>query len=242
MVLAQTEPKKIYIRVDQQWWQPWANTLVYYNINDNDTNTTIYDLSWNGYHQTWWWTAAYSTEAGLWRVATFGGTYTQTTSKVNFWNDITLISLVKTTSTADQTVVSQWASSSTWAFWHILNFETGGTYHGVIWSFSWTTNFDNSIVKSAISQLPTNTWKLITTTRDSSWTWKVYIDGVLDNTATLTANPWYTSWENLQIGRWRSWWPKYFYWQFKLFIWENRRWTDQEVADYYNEIKATYWL
>lgn len=243
-----TQVSKVFVwdtQVRPAWWQPWANTLVYYNINNNDTNTTIYDLSWNGYHQTWGWTAAYSTETGLWRVASFNGSsYTQTTSRVNFWNDITLIALAKTTqySTSIQSLVTQWASASTWAFWLLYNFEFAGTSYGVIGSFSWTSNIDTSALWTTPYPYTTNIWSLITATRNSSWTWKIYINGVLKNTKTLTQAPWYSAWENLQIGRWRSGWPNYFKWQFKLFIWENRCWTDQEVADYYNEIKATYWL
>ena len=73
------------IREYQSWWQPWANTLVYYNINDNDTNSTIYDLSWNWVDQTWYWTSWYDTDATYGRVATFNGNnYTSAWSIINF--------------------------------------------------------------------------------------------------------------------------------------------------------------
>lgn len=42
MTLVQTEPKKIYIRVDEQWWQPWANTVAYYPFSSDAT-----DVIWN---------------------------------------------------------------------------------------------------------------------------------------------------------------------------------------------------
>ena len=38
-------PNGVEKQVRPSGWQPWANTLCYYNINSNDTITTIYDLS-----------------------------------------------------------------------------------------------------------------------------------------------------------------------------------------------------
>lgn len=153
-----------------------------------------------------------------------------------------MIALAKTTSTSFQSLVTQWASGSTRAFGFVYNFDYNSTNCGIMWMFSWTGNKDNSSVWTTPYPFTTNAWKLIVATRNSNGTAKIYVDGELKKTETLTSTPWYSSWENLQIGRWRSWGENYFNWQFKLFIWEDRCWTDQEVTDYYNEVKATYWL
>ena len=65
MTLVQTEPKKIYIRVDEQWWQPWANTLCYYTFDN-----TLADASWN------------HANASNVSSCTFTGAYTWSTKKV----------------------------------------------------------------------------------------------------------------------------------------------------------------
>ena len=59
----------VYIRVDQQWWQPWANTIAYLRLDGNGTdssgnwnNATVYNPLWtteNGRQYLQW---TYSTD------------------------------------------------------------------------------------------------------------------------------------------------------------------------------------
>jgi hypothetical protein len=95
---------------------------------------------------------------------------------------------------------------------------------------------------AAVSSLVINTWHMIVWTRDSNWLMKIYIDWVFNNSAQSNWTPSYTSWENLQIWRRRKGDTKYLNWVFKLFIWEDRCRTSQEILDYYNQIKANYWI
>lgn len=223
-------------KIRPTWWQPWANTKVYYNINDNDTNSTIYDLSWNWVDQTWHWTPWYTTDATYGRVATFNGSSrTQAGSRVNLGNECTLIALVKTSSTNAQSIVLQWASSSARPFWLALNENVASINRWAFGIFSWTWDSDNSFVWATPYPLSTDVWTFIAATRASDWTAKIYINGVLNNTHVLSRTPSYSSWENLQIGRWRNWDTKYLNWDFKLFIWEDRTRTDQEIADLASE-------
>lgn len=212
------------------WWQPWPNTKVYYNINDNDTNSTIYDLSWNWVDQTWYWTPWYTTDATYGRVATFdGNSYTQAWSIVDFGSECTFIALYKkNTANQNMAVVTECASSSQYAIWIANEFDNNKSQVWFSWSWGWWQ------VQS--STLATTDWVMVAWTIDSTFTTRIYINWVLDNTSTdWTSAPWYSWWEKLQIWRWRNGAPRYLNWQFKLFIWEDRCWTDQEIADLASE-------
>ena len=216
-------------KIRPTWWQPWANTKVYYNINDNDTNSTIYDLSWNWVDQTWHGTPWYTTDATYGRVATFNwSSYTEAGSRVNFWNEITFIALVKHSATWHQAIIAECASSSAWNIWLTVN-----DYFKPMWWFSGNSNWNLSVTDNDSATVWN--WYMITATRDINWVAKIYINWILKNTVTLNGTPTYTSGANLQIWRWRSEWPAYLNWQFKLFIWEDRTRTDQEIADLASE-------
>ena len=216
-------------KIRPTWWQPWANTKVYYNINDNDTNSTIYDLSWNWVDQTWHGTPWYTTDATYGRVATFNwSSYTEAGSRVNFWNEITFIALVKHSATWHQAIIAECASSSAWNIWLTVN-----DYLKPMWWFSGNSNWDLNIADNDSATVWD--WYMVAVTRDINWVAKIYINWILKNTVTLNGTPTYTNGANLQIWRWRSEWPAYLNWQFKLFIWEDRTRTDQEIADLASE-------
>ena len=208
------------------WWQPWANTLVYYNINDNDTNSYIYDLSWNNHTQTWSWTAAYTTDATYGRVAVFNGnsdTYTSAWSIVDFWSECTFIALFyRKNVSSSSAIVTECASSSSYPIW--IACEVANKYQ---WWYAWAGNWNAHI--QSTSDAVANQWVMIATTRASDGTAKIYINWTLDNTVSWMATPNYTSWNNLRIWNWRgTYYP--INWKFKLFIGENRTWSDAEIA------------
>lgn len=212
--------------------QPWANTLVYYKINDNDTNTTIYDLSWNWVDQTWHWTPWYTTDATYGRVATFDwSSYTQAWSIVDFGDECTFIVLVKQSNT-DAAFVIECTNSSDYWIWLASMYWTSNKY---VWWFSWITWIWWDLHVDSQSDIVTSQWKMIAATRSSDWTSKIYINWILNNTKTLSSAPDYSNWEYLQISRRRNGDTWYLNWQFKLFIWENRTWTDQEISDLASE-------
>ena len=208
-----------------EWhWKPWSNTVAYYNINDNDTSSYIYDLSWNNYTQTWHWTAWYDTDATYWRVATFNwSSYTQASSIVNFWSEYTFIALFKTTSTSNQAVVIECAASTTYPIWLALN----NYWAYSLWS-AWQGNSNSNVNYWTSWEATTNSWTMLVWTRDSNWTGRIYKNWTLLTSWTVTS-PNYSSWEALQIGRWRNGDACYLNWVFKLFIWENRCWNDADI-------------
>lgn len=213
---------------------PWVNTLAYYKINDNDTTSTIYDLSWNWVDQTWSGTGSYTTDATYGRVAVFDGSvYTEASSKVNFGSECTFIALFLRDNTTNQhSIVVECASSS--AFPIGIACDTPSKYTGY-YAGSW---FQTPFKVDSTSSATANQWVMIATTRASDGTAKLYINWVLDSTESWMNTPNYSSWNNLRIWNWRD---NYYQleWKFKLFIWENRTWTDQEIADLATEYGFT---
>ena len=207
------------------WWQPWANTLAYYNIGNADDNSTIYDQSGNNVDQTWNGTASYSTDVAYDRVANFNSNkYTQHWSIIDFWQEFTFITLIKPTSSA-KAVVLQCATPTWRPLWMWLD-----PWMFTMWTVSfWAVNFQsNSWIITSNQRV-----MLSATVSVSNWTVKLYKNWVLDKTYTgqtgsVTYN---TGWSQLGIGIWRIWDNARFDWDFKLFIGEDRVWTDQEIAD-----------
>ena len=208
------------------WWQPWVNTKVYYNINDNDTNSTIYDLSWNWVDQTWSWTPQYTTDATYGRVAVFDwASQTSAGSIVNFGGELTCIALVKANS-SPWIIFWEWSSASRRPS---VAFKLEGD-NSILFTCSWTGGWHSV---NTWTTYQTNTWYMITGTRDSSWNLKIYINWTLVNTTSSVPAPNYNAGDNLMIGK--RYWEPYLNWQFKLFIGENRTRTDQEIADLASE-------
>ena len=216
--------------------QPWANTLVYYNINDDDTSSTIYDLSWNSVDQTWQWTGSYTTDADYGRVAVFDwSVYAESNSIVNFWSECTFIALFLRNNTSNlHAIVCECASSSFYPIGLTCADPSPTTYQ---WWFGWVWASDPKAIESSSSAVA-NQWVMLASTRASDWTAKIYINWVLDNTVAWMNNPNYSSWNYLRIWNRRD---NYFKleWKFKLFIGENRTWTATEIADLATEYGFT---
>jgi len=205
-------------------WQPWANTKFYYNINDNDTTSTIYDLSGNWVDMTWYGNPSFSTDVTYGRVAEFDwSSYTQANNRVNLWSECTMIALVNRSSW--DAVVIECTSPSAWGVWIAYSWDV----NKYAWWYWWAWASDPKEIRS-LTNYVSNQRVMIATTRDSSWTARIYVNWVLDNTLSWMNNPNYSSWEALQLGRWRYGWPQYITWKIKLVIWEDRCWTDAEIA------------
>lgn len=213
------------------WWQPWANTLVYYNISDNDTNSTIYDLSWNWIDQNWIWTASYAIDSTYGRVATFDWvSQTSANSIVNFGWEITCIVLVKANS-LPWIIIAEGSSSTRWPS---MSIQFRNDSLGIDGFFSWRGNYFSVNINSS---LQTGIRYMITTTLDSNWIAKAYINWTLAGTATWWNTPNYDAGDNLMIGK--RYWESFLKWQFKLFIGENRTWSDTEILSLAREYNLT---
>lgn len=206
-------------------WQPWANTIVYYNIDNNDT-TTIYDKA-NSYNLTC--NASYSTDANagrclsltyntwawLWAYIDFWTTYT-----VNVWFNCTW-----STSGWGSVLEEWWSSSQLPRF--AMYVRNDPLYEFRTGSVNWNTTTTS-----------TTWWHLYTFTRDTSWC-VAYIDGIQKFTVSYSAVS-YNSWSYFNLWWYvHDVWPT---WLLKALIIENTKRTAQEISDYFNQTKSTYWI
>lgn len=223
------------------WRQPWANTLVYYNIDDNDTTTTIYDKSWNNYDATWSSTGSYVVDSNAGRVAYFNWQYADTWAVIDFGNNFTFNVWINQTvapSSRDyQTIFWEWASSSTLpSVW--MDFRDGSTK---LFGFAdWTGNL---IILNVSTTADLNTWMLLSMVLDS-WTLTIYKNWVSLGNLANVPNPTYNIswWATFALSRWRNWDLNVFNWYIKEFIGEDKARTSQEIQDYFDQTKWDYWI
>lgn len=219
----------VYLYTDE--WLPWEHTIAYYPLNwdINDHSSNGYNLSWSITYQT----------VGNIQVAKFSWSnyltawqqvVTETkTLTISFWIELN-------TSSSEQAIVCNAQSPSYKDNWiNITKFPN--TYN--IWSLyghnaTW--------------------WMEYWPTTLSSWTWVHYVS-IFDRTSgtikvykdwTLvgSASAWYDltyTWVALTIG-WSATWNRYFDGRLSNVIIENKTWTAEQVAWYYNQTKSNYWL
>ena len=223
------------------WRQPWVNTLVYYNIDDNDTTTTIYDKSWNNYDATWSSTGSYIVDSDAGRVAYFNWEYADTWAVINFGNNFTFNVWINQTVAPSwygyQSIFGEWASSSTLpSVW--MDFRDGSTK---LFGFAdWTGNW---IILNVSTTADLNTWMLLSMVLDN-WTLTIYKNWVSLGNLANVPNPTYNIswWATFALSRWRNWDLNPFYWYIKEFIGEDKARTSQEIQDYFDQTKGNYWI
>lgn len=225
--------KKIYIWTNQvrpSWWQPWANTIAYYpldntnTVNDlsgnNHTLTNVWNVSFDSLSTTFNW-SNYLYCSPLWETVPF---------TVSFYLYIT---------------DSSWDSVEKWLVRH-----TWGNYYG--WSTTilnhssmphtkdirvWTEPNNNC---SYTSSTPSNWWHNIVVVCDST-NMKLYVDWVFQSNNTAVAQTW--TWWYFTI--WTEYWTSFdnnYKWKISKVIVESIERTAQEIADYYDQTKSLYWI
>lgn len=245
MTLIQTEPKKIYIRVDEQWWQPWVNTVFYYPL-ESDGN----DYSWNSHNLTWYWTPTYTTSWWTKQVVSLNGstggiinnlsgTYTNYTfnlwckpTSTNTWQEI-----------FDNVYI--WNSNNAYLNYNWTSYEKWW-YRDFAYQYrpnGWTNAYQNVYWTS---NRTTSMWYNVVLTSTSSWI-KIYVNGsqIATNSTTWTIilNSWYNSiWMRYNNTITPAWYQNFFNWYLSEFIFESTTRTAQEVSDYYNDTKSLYWI
>jgi hypothetical protein len=211
-------------------WLPWKNTVAYYPLT---STSTVNDMSWNGLNLTNNGNVSFGTNYGV--------------NCANFpWN------WVLRNSTLTTQYFGQTFTISEWVLRHGNEFVI------------WTCN--NSWTKRAILTNLSTTF-----VNYSIWTWSSFSDYQYpinsvtdqwyhivmthDNTGALV---WYLNWQqiitwNITVGEWASnfWiWASVFKdseiyysnWAASEIIIENRAWTSDQIAWYYNQTKSLYWL
>lgn len=218
--------KKIYVwdkLVRPAWWQPWANTYMYWELVSNANDT-----SWNNRNGTVNGTVTWNN----WAVFNWSW---QVSSPINSMpSNFTISCWTNKTqsSTSEQVLFAKW-----WSYYETDRF-------GMYYNNSW-----NLYVRQATASLNW-TWLLVWNFGYNTWnnvvftkTWTtitVYANGTQTNQFN------YYSWgevNNTYLGIW--WWTssqRNFSGTIKDFIVENKTRTADEVSKYYNWTKSNYGL
>jgi len=212
-------------QVRPTWWQPWANTLAYYPLKED-----VLDYSGNWNNATWnpnsfiWWVANYS-----WASTTLPTSLAQA-------KPLTLCARIN--------------DGGVWVWTHNISVLWQHTYSGyglcLIYNMEWNNNYrvgfifsTNSWAASVLEKTYPNAitwWHLVGLTRDTNIA-KLYIDWEY---IWQTTYSWKIS--NMTFYLWYDHWYDGWAWNGKIseLIFEDKIWTAQEVADYYNATKDNY--
>ena len=207
-------------QVRPKWWKPWSHTIAYYPLHEN-TDEVMGNYSWT------------------WGSATFGDNMATVTSRLyrswtffhGYTGDFTISAYVKMTTSP--------------SYWGIM-FKSDSGYNAsleISSYYAWTNNGANKWAWVSYynswwyykSSVGTNGGIYNVIWVKSSWTMYVYVNWSQIWTFTAWNYPWswWSSWDTANIPTWVI---------CADVIIENIAWTADEVSEYYNQTKWTYWL
>ena len=212
-----------------EWkWKPWANTLVYYNFDDNWANWYVTDMSWNWHNLTSWTQPTYE-QLTSWKYC-----WVSDWSARVYWSSFS--------ATSDEFTLLYYINitnlSQAGKFWLMFkwneNFSalygTGYNPNLTVWNTAWATGIVGWLNPTV------NTWyHFCVVGNKTENTCKVYVNWTLSGTDTYNQ-----SWWTLQIYLFGSnAWDNC---KCKLdeVILENKAWSLDEITKYYNSTKANY--
>lgn len=220
--IGSTACKEVFVwttKVRPTWWKPWANTIAYYKLEED-----LNDYSWNNRNlSVWGGTFSYSTlTSGKKYCVVNTSTYTNTLTipfnknayTFSVWFNIN----AKSSSRAILTEVVAWS-------------DYRPRVQTIWWDVSALTSLDSTWVSWVSWQ-----WYYATVTYEN-WTAKCYINGSLVWTKTFSGSA--TSWTfyiNPSNAYYRAGWG------ITELIIENKTRSAQDVADYFDQTKANYWI
>lgn len=231
MTLVQSEPKKLYIRVDAGAYiryTPTSTTLLYlplnttYQATDQSNRHIVVWNAWAQFGIYQWADCAY-----------FDGNDKLVLSDIGSWTSFTRCFWFYYTPTSNYMAIF-WSNSTSLRYYgisltsSILGRKVQSSY--MVWS-----NSETGITTSAY----TTGWHMYTIVKDGTNV-KVYVDGTWDSTASNGYSSWiltswsdvYCIWKNLYTSSWST--P--FIWYLSEFIIDNKARTDAEVATQYNNM------
>ena len=152
--------------------------------------------------------------------------------------------LINTTASIPQTYTFNARLYITWVWTSISpriiapnsNDSAVATYRWSWWTL-YTVSYNNRAYNWPV--LPTNTWINFVVTRVQWGQSKIYVNAVNSDTETSAS---------INYGTWIVLWCKYasdrdsYQGRMARIILENKEWTAQEVADYFDQTKSKYWL
>lgn len=211
-------------------WKPWENTLAYYPLDWD-----ILDYSGNWYNWTWAnWTEKYTTLSSWIQVAEFSWWVSRVTTTFSWTPKTVSVWACKSTKLSDpspndwkQIIWQNSADSGAW--WIFRNVTTNSVSHIYYVDGNTYVDLSNTEYKDKwIHYLVTVDWN--TTKFYLNWEYKWSVDKAINVnrslwmwTAPYDSNSRYT-----------------LYWYISEVILEDKGWTTQEVAKYYNRSKSNY--
>ena len=234
-------PKHIYIRVDEQWWQPWANTIAYYPL-ETDYN----DHSWNHRDPIQIWSSvSLTTSSDGYKCANF---IKDANSYINYGNQWNSIDVYQT-----------WCTIAFWLWDVVSNTISWIASNGIIQWDNWTYGFkifvwarenqtntwciwvsDDIVWIGAISNTNlywVNSMHMYTFTLTSLWSYALYKDKNTTPIWTATATPnqrnrfsqcylWYDTYDSDLV--------RHLVWNMRQVILENKVWTQDDINKCYD--------
>jgi hypothetical protein len=221
-------------------WKPWANTIAYYPL-ETDAN----DYSWNNRNLTNSW-ITFSNNVWVFDWNAMG--YYTNQSIFNNLSSLTYSVRINPSS------ITNWSSGGTLYKNPVITITDNAAFQAwdkclFLCSSSQASYYQyyNHQYYSYCDWLSTNTWCLLTCTYDGT-SMKIYKNWILWQSINCWwSYHWYTNaalviWQNLDVSGDAAHIIKRYYWKMSKVIIENKARTAQEIAEYYNQTKSTYWL
>lgn len=251
-MLKQKELQAAYI--GEYGWHPWTNTIAYRPLT---ATTTVNDQSGNNYNLTNAWQATWETVdwvscmycngnvSWTWYVYTTALTTPPTSITINIWSKASNDWSWTYARWLFDTNYNYSPQGNNWIRWEFYSWNgypaiiVGNGWAGTPWTF-------NQLNYTWVNYSAIQSWTLWTVTYN--WTTKevnIYRNWTLATTKTITSyipTTWWTDNLTLWVGwrdnstnrRWK-WW-------ISETILENKSRTAEEILNYYNSTKWTYWL
>lgn len=252
MTLVQTEPKSIKIwtteikrvtirpgwvekQIRPAWWQPWANTIAYYPLNNT---TTVNDLSGNNRNLTNNWVVFWTYNGVNCAYFNWSGANLRANNVMSITTNIITLSMW----------VNKDRNSNNEIFQEIMDNGINDiqipSLNGWTWAVGFSAYFGSTSNQTAgysVTWVNNGIWRHIVFVWDGS-SLKLYqncqelpITYVRQNIAGLLSATYTTL-----ILWWRD--GVFAKWYISEAIFENKARTEQERLDYYNQTKWNYWL
>lgn len=208
----------VYYKVES-WWKPWVNTIAYYELNWDATDTTgNYDGTASN--------VTYTTLASWIQVATFNGSNSKidiASPLVNNLSTFTVNVWFNDTANNFGDVLNNQSNDINWIFMDSINWTQFRVWLG--WGGNTNTNFTLNVWHNAVLVY-------------NNGTYIVYFDSQQDYTEVFT----YANWTNMAIWCRSQAQDRFWTWYISKVIFEDKARTAQEISDYYNQTKSNYWL
>jgi len=176
-------------------WKPDSNTLAYFKIDSSDTNSMVYDKTWNWNNATRYWTSNYETLSTWQRVLNFTWTnWIYCSWKKVFTTQPLTVNVrffSKWNQAVDLTIVSN--QRDVWSQWIILAFSSASALFTFFWNGSSRQTTSNTVSISHNQRI--NYWFSI-----EWWTIKKYMNWNLVQTVNWSWTPQF--WNATDLSMW----------------------------------------